>query len=63
MHACPWLCLQAAELTRSCCVSVVHAKDMVPRLSVANMEQLVEVRPRQCRAGGGGVQGREQGGV
>ncbi|KXZ56293.1 hypothetical protein GPECTOR_1g258 [Gonium pectorale] len=33
---------QAAELTHSHCISVVHAKDMIPRLSVASMEQLIQ---------------------
>ncbi|PNH00433.1 Sn1-specific diacylglycerol lipase alpha, partial [Tetrabaena socialis] len=33
---------QAASLTRDYCVSVVHAKDMIPRLAVASMEQLVQ---------------------
>lgn len=39
---------QAAELTRAYCVSVVHAKDMIPRLAVATMEQLVQVGA-ECR--------------
>lgn len=45
--------LQAAELTRAYCVSVVHAKDMIPRLAVATMEQLVQVGAG-CRGGAGG---------
>lgn len=35
------MCPQAAAVTRGFCVSVIHAKDMIPRLSLGSMEQLV----------------------
>ncbi|GLI65498.1 hypothetical protein VaNZ11_009046 [Volvox africanus] len=33
---------KAAELTHGICISLVHAKDMIPRLAVNTMEQLVQ---------------------
>ncbi|PNW80565.1 hypothetical protein CHLRE_07g322900v5 [Chlamydomonas reinhardtii] len=33
---------EAAALTREYCIGLVHAKDMIPRLSVSAMEQLVQ---------------------
>ncbi|GIL75881.1 hypothetical protein Vretifemale_5611 [Volvox reticuliferus] len=33
---------KAAELTHGICISVIHAKDMIPRLGVKTMEQLVQ---------------------
>ncbi|GIL44569.1 hypothetical protein Vafri_2093 [Volvox africanus] len=33
---------KAAELTHGICISLVHAKDMIPRMAVSTMEQLVQ---------------------